>query len=45
MVDDNNLRRRFVNQNKSRIVCEPSGKRLSELTREWNLMKNLLRLR
>ena len=45
MVDDNNLRRKFVNKNKARIVCEPSGKRLSELTREWNLIRSLLKSR
>ena len=44
-MDDNNLRRRFVNSNKGRIICEPSGKRLSELTREWILMRSLLKLR
>lgn len=45
MVDDNNLRRKFVKENKTRIICEPSGKTFRELTREWNLIRDLLKSR
>ena len=40
---DSNLAREFVRKNRTKIICEPSGKRYSELTREWNLIRELLK--
>lgn len=42
---DSNFARSFVKKNASRIRCEPSGLSYKELTREWSLMRELLKSR